>query len=188
MTAYHWHAPLAAACMALALLSAGTRADAAGPVPREAVTAGRETQLPVPRFVSLGTAPANVRNGPGEAYNVLWQYKVTGVPFEIIAELDQWRQIRDSDGEQGWIHERVLSGARQALVLGTSEGNTILRAKPEPDATVVAEAQPMALAEIKQCKGDWCRLRAQNRESREVYVGWAPRAELYGTYVGEDFD
>ena len=59
---------------------------------------GQVTKLPVPRFVSLRTDQVNFRAGPGFQYPVTWVYQRDGLPVEIIAEFDVWRQLRAPDG------------------------------------------------------------------------------------------
>src|SRR5690349_19749693 len=58
--------------------------------------------LPLPRFVSLKADEVNVRQGPGWDHAVAWVYRRIGLPVEVIAEYDVWRQIRDSEGASGW--------------------------------------------------------------------------------------
>ncbi len=77
---------------------------------------GRVSSLPLPRFVSLRTEPVNMRTGPGVRYPVMWVYQRRNLPVEITDEFDTWRQIRDPDGEEGWVHQSMLSGQRTGLV------------------------------------------------------------------------
>src|ERR1044072_3620785 len=72
--------------------------------------------LPLPRFVSLKADKINVRRGPSSEHQVAWVYQRKGLPVEITAEFENWRRIRDSDGEEGWVYQSMLSGKRMALV------------------------------------------------------------------------
>ena len=84
-----------------------------------AAQAGGDTApsgLPVPRFVSLKVDRVNVRGGPDKDHDVSWIYTRVGWPVEIIAEFENWRRIRDSDGSEGWVYHSLLSGKRMAAV------------------------------------------------------------------------
>ena len=72
--------------------------------------------LPVPRFVSLKAPRVNVRVGPGEDYGIAWVFVKPGLPIEVIQEFDNWRRIRDSDGQVGGVFQSLLSGKRTAVV------------------------------------------------------------------------
>ena len=93
------------AILAAAILAASLAHAADGP-----------SGLPLPRFVTTRSTPANVRVGPGTKYSVAWVYLKAGTPVEIIQEFDTWRKIRDVDGSEGWLHQNLLVGRRAGLV------------------------------------------------------------------------
>ena len=72
--------------------------------------------LALPRFVSLKADKINVRRGPSSEHQVAWVFQRKGLPVEITAEFENWRRIRDSDGDEGWVYQSMLSGKRMALV------------------------------------------------------------------------
>ena len=72
--------------------------------------------LPIPRFVSLKAEKVNVRRGPSSDHPVAWVFQRKGLPVEIVAEFENWRRVRDSDGEEGWILQNMLSGKRTAVI------------------------------------------------------------------------
>ncbi|MEZ5790120.1 MAG: SH3 domain-containing protein [Nitratireductor sp.] len=48
-----------------------------------------------------------------------WMYLKRGLPMEIIQEYDNWRKVRDAEGNEGWIMHSLLSGSRtQSLLPG----------------------------------------------------------------------
>lgn len=75
-----------------------------------------KTNLPLPRFASLRAEKVNLRVGPGSEYPIEWVIKRPNLPIQIIAEYETWRQIKDSDGTTGWVHQSMLSGKRFVLV------------------------------------------------------------------------
>jgi SH3-like domain-containing protein len=143
---------------------------------------GRTTGLPVPRFVSTKTSPANVRVGPGTGYPLKWTFVRRDLPLEIIAEFGHWRQIRDWEGKQGWMFGALLSGRRTALVAPWSGPDPVsLRSEAARAASVVALVQPNVLVRIDGCDGKWCKVKARTRR------GYLPQTRLWGAYPDEAF-
>lgn len=137
-----------------------------------------DSGLPLPRFVSVSKGEANVRRGPGADYPLLYQYRRRGLPLEIVAEYGQWRQVRDHEGTEGWMHARLLRGNRSALVRQAANALT-LRSRPDGAAGVVALVQSGTIGRLEDCDGQWCEIEFDGHE------GWLPRAMLWGVYPFE---
>lgn len=131
------------------------------------------------RFASLRSGEVNMRTGPGRQYPIEWVYQRRGLPMEVIAEYDQWRQVRDFEGTTGWIHQSLLSSSRKALILGEARG---VREEPAADAPVVLRASPGVIGALLACEGAWCRVEI------EGVRGWLGRDEFWGTYPKEILD
>ncbi len=128
--------------------------------------------LPVPRFVSLKFGQVNGRQGPTLQHNVLWQYQRKGLPLIVVAETENWRKVRDSEGEESWIRRVALSGNR--TVLTKREVDIITR--PRDDARIKAVAQVNVLLDLGDCnESGWCRVR-----SSDGHKGWARKSDLWG--------
>src|SRR5687768_11582170 len=69
-----------------------------------------------PRFVSLRHDTVHVRAGPGQDYPIRWTFKRQGLPVQVLRDYEHWRLIRDSVGDEGWVHQGGLSARRTALV------------------------------------------------------------------------
>lgn len=138
--------------------------------------AGAADSLPLPRFVSLKSSEVNLRTGPGKRYPIDWVYQRRGLPVEIIAEFDNWRRVRDSEGDVGWVHHALLSGRRSALV--ALPERIFLRA-PEAGAQALFRASLGVLVEIVSCDGVWCKV------SHDDTKAWTKQGGLWGVYLGE---
>ena len=137
----------------------------------------------VPRFVTLKASRVNARQGPSKEYPIEWQYRLRGLPVEVIAETEEWRQIRDWDGGVGWIHHTLLSGSRTLFVTGDGTGRKVpMHEDPKADALVNALAEPGALGEALECKPDWCLLDGGD------YNGWVHKSMVWGIYAHEVFE
>ena len=86
---------------------------------------GTVTGLPIPRFVSLKASEVNARVGPGPDYQIAWVFKRAGLPVEVLAEFESWRQVRDSDGVTGWVAAPLLSARRTAIVAPWIKEHTV---------------------------------------------------------------
>ena len=137
------------------------------------------TGLPLPRFVSLRATEVNMRAGPGVRYPVDWVYRRRNLPVEVIAEFGTWRQVRDVQGTQGWVHQSMLSNRRMISVTGQRRS---LRQKANSDSPAVAELEAGVVGALLACPegSGWCKM-----EFGEV-SGWLRRVEFWGTYPGEN--
>ena len=151
------------------------RAASSAPEPPDA----RGETLPLPRFVSLKAAEVNTRAGPGTRYPVNRISTRRGLPVEILAEFDNWRRVRDSEGVVGWVHRALLSGRRSALV---ALPERIFLREPEAGAQAVFRAASGVLVEIISCDGVWCKV------SYDDSKGWTKQGGLWGVYPGEVID
>lgn len=173
-----WVAAIVAGALAVSALLAATSSSPAQPgvTPVKLGPSG----LPIPRFVSLKADRVNVRRGPGKTHAIAWVFARQGLPVEIIAEFENWRQVRDSDGAEGWVFHGLLSGRRTAVVAPWSKEETLpLRASAGYSAAAVVRVEPGVLGRIENCDGTWCRLRIAE------YSGWIEQEALWGAYVGE---
>lgn len=146
-----------------------------------AVKGFRSTDLPLPRFVTLRSDKIYVRTGPSLSYPIKWIYRRAGMPVEIVREYDNWRQVRGIDGEEGWIHQSLLSGERNVLIKNDKDVLTPLRTTESKDARMIAKLEPMVVAGIDKCEDDWCRIEVAG------YRGWVERNFLWGIYDEEEF-
>jgi SH3-like domain-containing protein len=147
-----------------------------------AASAGsQEARPPVPRFVTLRAQQANMRSGPGEQYPIKWTYQRPGVPLEVIREFHHWRQIRDWQGAEGWMHSSMLSSKRSVMVVG---GIRTLRDQPDPRGGAAARVEGPAIGKLLSCQkaADWCRVEFGGVK------GWLPRADMWGVYDGEEIN
>lgn len=139
---------------------------------------GSVTGLPMPRFVSLRSDTVYVRAGPGMRYPVKWVYQRRSYPLQVVQEFDTWRKVHDMEGDEGWVHQSLLSGNRHALVNGTSPAT--LYKKPESDARAVAQIEPGVVAKLNECADTWCNV------SVSGYSGWISKTSLWGVYEHEE--
>jgi len=158
---------------------AQTAEDTAAP-PTDATVpqVGQETNLPLPRYVSLKARRANARRGPSTVYPIDWVFTQPGIPLEIIAEFENWRKVRTVDDAEGWIVSSFLSGRRTGLI---TTDDTHMHILPDDSTLAVAKANRMVIAKIRTCKDDWCLIEIEDQK------GWVHKTNLWGVYPKETF-
>ncbi|MFY9589280.1 SH3 domain-containing protein [Rickettsia endosymbiont of Halotydeus destructor] len=134
-------------------------------------------KLPIPRFVSIKSNEVNARSGPKSKSLIEWVFVKKGEPVEIIAEYEQWRQVRDIKGEGGWIHSSVLSGKRSVIIAGDEEVE--LTKSENPKSRVIAKLIPKIRCALKKCKAQFCQISCKD------YVGWISKKAIWGVYEDE---
>jgi SH3-like domain-containing protein len=158
---------------------AGTAQDG---VKQAAVEPSGKDTLPLPRFVSLKSDKVNVRRGPSTDQAIVWVFSRAGLPVEVIAESDNWRRVRDSEGADGWVFHSLLSGRRTVLITpwSKSDESVPLYSSKSTNSRPVAALQSGVLGNVMSCDGEWCHL------SVDDYSGYVQQDKLWGVYKGEE--
>lgn len=143
-------------------------------------SAFRSTKYPLPRFVSLRSNEVFARTGPGKQYPIRFVYERRNLPVEVVLEYEGWRKVKDYDGDEGWIHQSLLSGKRTAIIRGTETISLYRKAKET--ARQVAKVEAGSIVMIEGCERLWCKLNASG------YEGWAHQKYLWGIYDNEEID
>lgn len=131
---------------------------------------GPDSNLPVPRFVSLKAEGANGRRGPGLEHRVEWVYERAGLPLQVTGESGPWRRVVDPDGDQVWIHAQNLDQRRTAYVTEA----VALRRNAREGAAVVAYLSAGVVTGFTGCDGEWRRVTIGGR------IGWVEAGTVWG--------
>jgi len=142
-----------------------------------AARAAGGAEVPLPRFAALHADKVNLRTGPGDRYPIEWVYLRKDWPVEILAQFDHWRRVRDWEGTEGWVHEKMITSRREVIVTG---GVRAVRQSPDHNAGLVARAEPGVMARLAECRGEWCRVEAGET------TGWVQRSDIWGVYPNEN--
>jgi len=141
-----------------------------------------ESGLKLPRFVSLHSNLINARSGPGVRYPIEWVYMQKNAPVEIVAEFEDWRQIKDWQGSKTWVHRSMLSGRRSTKVITPGENN--IYAKADYNSNIIAKVEDEVVGDIIKCPSSstFCQVKFDR------ITGWLPRQNLYGIYPEETIE
>ena len=137
---------------------------------------GSETNLPIPRYVSLKSDTGNVRRGPSTNHRIDWVFKHRNMPLKVIDEFGHWRRVTDRDDVGGWVHHALISGTRTVIVM---EDMMSLYSRADSSTLVKAHLQAGVVARLGKCNLEWCQL------SADGYRGWAAKTGLWGVEADE---
>lgn len=125
-----------------------------------------------PYWASIDENEARMRTGPSTEYPIKWVYKRQNLPVKVVDIYSVWRKVEDPDGDQGWMHVRLLSSKRTAMV--TPGSAAPLRESPSPTARISWRAEAGVVGEISDCANGWCRFDNKGR------AGYVTVDRLYG--------
>lgn len=167
----------------LALLGSVSAGITASPAQAMESQLGPVTNLPLPRYASLKSDKVNLREGPSKDHRTKWIYQRAGLPVEIIAEFENWRRIRDSEGTEGWVLHSLLTGKRMVLVAPWVVDKPVpLYNRANKQSAVEAQLMPGVLGLVKSCRDLWCRI------DGEGFDGYIEKTQLWGVYPDETVD
>ncbi|MFV0292802.1 MAG: SH3 domain-containing protein [Paracoccus sp. (in: a-proteobacteria)] len=149
------------------------------PTARAESRRGPVTRLPIPRYVSLKGDEGNVRRGPSLSHRIDWVFHHAGMPLRVVGEFGHWRRVEDRDGAGGWVHYRLLSGVRTAIV---QQDMVELRSRPDLNAGTIAMAEGGAIVRLGECDINWCRISGSGAK------GWVPKTAIWGVDGSETRD
>lgn len=122
-------------------------------------------------ILSVAPKRANVRSGPGDAYEVVWE-AARYYPLEVLDREGNWLKISDYENDEGWVYRPLLSGVPTVVV--TSEKANV-RESPgtgSPVLWVLDQEYPLKLLETD---GDWLKV----SDGAEV-SGWIHSSVTWG--------
>lgn len=139
------------------------------PIRSYAFNAPKETDY----FASLRASEVNVRAGPGQNYPIKFTFKLRGLPIKVISEYDNWSEVRDYDGETGWINQSLLTKKR-VLMVRTAKNFVNFYSKPAQNSRVLLKVENGVIGEFIKCNDKWCLSRIVNK------AGWVKKEDLWG--------
>lgn len=124
-----------------------------------------------PYWASINRTEAIMRRGPSSEMRAMWAYRRIGLPLRIIAVRGDWRQVQDPDGITGWMHRRLLTGQRTAIVTG---GLQPIYETASSDAAVSYRAEQGVVGRLGECRGGFCEFDVRGRS------GWIAADGIWG--------
>jgi len=122
-------------------------------------------------MVSVKGSTLNMREGPGTNTSVLWELK-RGYPLQVTKRQGTWLQVRDFEGDSGWV-ARSLTGNAPHHVVKSKVAN--VRSGPGTQHRIVGKAEYGELLRTREKRAGWVRV-----EREEGVSGWIAKQLLWG--------
>ena len=114
-------------------------------------------------YVSVSRDGSNIRSGPDSKKDLLWEvYK--DFPLQVIKRQKSWLQIKDFEGDQGWIYANLVSKEKRVIVKANSAN---LRSEPKKESQAVATVKYGVTFTPLEKKGAWLKVKHEDGTS-----GW----------------
>ena len=137
------------------------------------LNAKSEVPEKISNMKSLKSDKVNVRVGPGEDYPIVYRYLRKGIPVQVIAEFKTWIKIRDKDGDEGWVANRLLSNKNTVII----SKNTILYTKPLEKSIKLAIVEKGVIAEKVEENSGFLKIKLNTK------TGWIKKDDVWGVDV-----
>jgi SH3-like domain-containing protein len=141
----------------------------------------------LPRFASLKADEVNARTGPNPKYPIRWVYIKKNEPVEIIGQFEQWRKIKDFQGDEGWVHQNLISSKRYVVIKSNQNINGL---KSFAEKNIVFVAAPKVRAQLLKCRQHWCEIKVTEilGDKLKSYTAWTEKTKLWGVFDKEEYN
>ena len=122
-----------------------------------------------PKYASIKKEKAYSRHNASFDAPLEWIYQKKNLPILIIRERDNWREIRDIDGDISWMHVSMISNKRTFI---NREDQNLLKYKNNNIVNTIVKKG--VVGKIINCDEIFCKVKIKN------YKGWVEKKYLWG--------
>ena len=121
-----------------------------------------------PKYASIKKEKTYSRHNASFDAPLEWIYQKENLPILIIRERDNWREIRDIDGAQTWMHVSMISNKKTFI---NNQDQNLLKYK---DINIIsAIVKKGVVGKIINCDEVFCKVKIKK------YKGWIEK-NIYG--------
>jgi SH3-like domain-containing protein len=102
-------------------------------------------------FASVNQNGVFVRSGPSTEYRIVRSVS-RGFPVQVIGQQDNWSNVKDFVGQEGWIFTPLL-GLNNSAIVNVLKGN--LRSGPGLNFTIINQVDFGTVLQMKSIESDW---------------------------------
>lgn len=115
-------------------------------------------------YVSVNKDGANIRSAPDTKKDLLWEV-FKDFPLQVVKRQKEWIQVKDFEGDQGWIYANLVSSKEKRVIVKANTAN--MRSEPNKEAKVVATVKYGVVFTPLEKKGEWLKVKHEDGTS-----GW----------------
>ncbi len=124
-------------------------------------------------FASLRSGETNIRSGPGQNYPIKFTFKIKAIPMKVISEYDNWNEVRDYQGQTGWVSQNLLTKKR-TLMVRISEPSVNMYNKSSAKSKIIFKLENNVIGDYLGCSNNWCQIKINGKK------GWVEKSHLWG--------
>ena len=122
-----------------------------------------------PKYASIKKEKTYSRHNASFDAPLEWIYQKENLPILIIRERDNWREIRDIDGAESWVHVSMISNKRTFI---NKQDQSLLKYKD--NNIISAIVKKGVVGKIINCDEVFCKVKIKK------YKGWVEKKYLWG--------
>jgi SH3-like domain-containing protein len=124
------------------------------------------------KMVSIAGDMVNMRSGPGNNYEVVWELG-QGYPLSVIDQQGDWLKVADYEGDIGWVQKHQVA---EKAYLVVKKRIVNIRCGPGENYRVIRQAHQGVVFRTLGKKDDWVKI----RHEEEDVTGWVLRSLVWG--------
>ncbi|MCJ7600856.1 MAG: SH3 domain-containing protein [Desulfobulbaceae bacterium] len=124
------------------------------------------------KMVSIAGDMVNMRSGPGNNYEVVWELG-QGYPLSVIDQQGDWLKVIDYEGDIGWVQQDQVA---EKAYLVVKKRIVNIRSGPDENYRVIRQAHKGVVFRTLEKKDDWVKI----RHEEEDVTGWVLRSLMWG--------
>ena len=101
--------------------------------------------------LSVSVPLANVRQGPGTEYKLLWKVEKYH-PVEVVQKKGGWVYFRDFEGDKAWVYGKLVDDVESVIVV---KDKVNVRSGPGTNHDVVFTVEKGVPFRVLGRRGDW---------------------------------
>ncbi len=128
------------------------------------------TELCLAERLAVSAKKANMRSGPGNQFEVLWEVEQYH-PFEVVTKKGEWLRVRDYENDEAWVHQSLLQKIDAVI---TSKDKCNIRSAPNGNADILFTTEKGIPFKVIARQGQWVQV-----EHSDGDKGWAHQSLMW---------
>ena len=114
----------------------------------------------------------NVREGPGQEYEVIWRFIKKNEPVKILRDYASWFLVEDYEGDSGWVNKSLVVAKNKFIIV--TKDNTLMYKDSSSQNKMIAKIASQVRCQLIECQKNNCKINCQDS------IGWVEKKLLWG--------